>query len=540
MRWIEPGIPQSIAKSGVLIRKPNNDYVTEPRNIDEGLLAAVKRINPGVALTMSTDSTDAVFDMLEDQLTFSNGSQIQIFESLDAVVQSPSIKKFQYAALVRQERILLIWHDNLGTIVSHAMEVDSRIFRLVCESTGISPEGMEAFNGLKRALPTEAESYGNSMVDSTMVKNKGLKVCDDQVKNISMGDNDFDGCESLERPEIPTSAFFVSTGVMLITCLVFGFGNRALLFQTLTDHYYPRLALVLVEPLFFCLGLFFVIVIFNNCFQLIGPMASMKMNSRFYSAIKPNLAQARHLGFTPPTITVQMPIYTESLQAVIKPTIASLQAAISHYESRGGTARIFINDDGMAIRSEEDKAAFKEFYANNNIGWVARPKHNDDGFVRRGKFKKASNMNFGLHISNHVEDALLRSLSNLNQKEVEALTEHRELELYDQALQQVLEAFPRARAGGDIRIGEIILIVDADTVVPEDCLMYGAAEMFLSPEVAIIQHNCGVMQVQWDFFENAMAYFTKLVYSSIRFAVGSGETGLSTPADLAFSPYPMC
>jgi hypothetical protein len=31
------------------------------------------------------------------------------------------------------------------------------------------------------------------------------------------------------------------------------------------------------------------------------------------------------------------------------------------------------------------------------------------------------------------------------------------------------------------------------------------------------------MQVSWDWFDHAIAYFTNFVYSSIRFAVGSGE-----------------
>jgi hypothetical protein len=58
---------------------------------------------------------------------------------------------------------------------------------------------------------------------------------------------------------------------------------------------------------------------------------------------------------------------------------------------------------------------------------------------------------------------------------------------------------------------------------PEDSLLYGAAEMFLSPEVAIVQHSTGVMQVTHDYFENGITYFTHLIYSSIRFAIGSGE-----------------
>lgn len=32
------------------------------------------------------------------------------------------------------------------------------------------------------------------------------------------------------------------------------------------------------------------------------------------------------------------------------------------------------------------------------------------------------------------------------------------------------------------------------------------------------------MQVVGDYFENGITFFTNLIYSSIRFAVGSGET----------------
>lgn len=61
------------------------------------------------------------------------------------------------------------------------------------------------------------------------------------------------------------------------------------------------------------------------------------------------------------------------------------------------------------------------------------------------------------------------------------------------------------------------------TTKPVDCLLYGAAEMFLSPEVAIVQHSAGVMQIVGDYFENGITFFTNQIYSAIRFAVGSGE-----------------
>ena len=50
---------------------------------------------------------------------------------------------------------------------------------------------------------------------------------------------------------------------------------------------------------------------------------------------------------------------------------------------------------------------------------------------------------------------------------------------------------PWAVNGRALRIGEIVLIVDSDMVVPEDCLHNAAHELAESPDVAIIQHESG-------------------------------------------------
>ena len=87
---------------------------------------------------------------------------------------------------------------------------------------------------------------------------------------------------------------------------------------------------------------------------------------------------------------------------------------------------------------------------------------------------------------------------------------------------------PWAANGRATRIGEILLLVDSDTVVPEDCLRDAAREMKACPTVAIIQHESGmffsiflgelgldgstdVMQVAHHYFENGIAYFTRRI-----------------------------
>lgn len=110
----------------------------------------------------------------------------------------------------------------------------------------------------------------------------------------------------------------------------------------------------------------------------------MTQNSRYFSAHCSPRLQNRIL----PHITIQCPVYKEGLHSVIVPTVRSIKQAISTYELQGGSANMFINDDGLQIISEEDRRQRIEFYADNCIGWTARPKHGANGFNRRGKFKK--------------------------------------------------------------------------------------------------------------------------------------------------------
>ena len=110
----------------------------------------------------------------------------------------------------------------------------------------------------------------------------------------------------------------------------------------------------------------------------------MTQNSKFYSAdTSPRLPRADL-----PHITIQCPVYKESLHGVIAPTVRSLKEAISTYELQGGSANMFINDDGLQLISEADRKDRINYYTDNNISWSARPRDGDNGFVRRGKFKK--------------------------------------------------------------------------------------------------------------------------------------------------------
>ena len=144
------------------------------------------------------------------------------------------------------------------------------------------------------------------------------------------------------------------------------------------------------------------------------------------------------------------------------------------YARQGGTSAIFVHDDGLQLISEEERKKRIQFYADHNIGWVARPPHSNeaDGFKRAGRFKKASNMNYGLSLSLKMEV----KLQELEAKERRGLMFEDDKSLEDMALDLAIEEVyeeggrkwkPWASNARALRLGQIILIVDSDTIVPE-------------------------------------------------------------------------
>ena len=254
--------------------------------------------------------------------------------------------------------------------------------------------------------------------------------------------------------------------------------------------------------------------------QLFGPTDQMNQNSKYYSGKAPVRLSRVDL----PHVTIQCPVYKEGLWSVIDPTVKSLKAAMATYEMQGGTANIFVNDDGMQLISPEDAQTRQEYYDQNRIGWVARPKHNPkptDGqpaFIRAGKFKKASNMNYAMAVSSRLEDKLLQYERH------SGWTQADEQRVYHECMESIKEEDEgRTWADGNIRMGDYILLIDSDTRVPEDCFLDAVSEMETSPQVAIIQYSSGVMNVSDTFFEMGITFFTNLIYTAIRFAVANGD-----------------
>ena len=442
-----------------------------------------------------------------------DGLRLQI---LPNITYLPTCQKHHFAAFIQDTSILVVWDDEPKHLLARADMIEKQLMAMIWDDNSNSAAYDEKMNKSQTVLVSEVPQEGSD----------GEGGYEDLI---------------VEKPRklVLIQAVLCALTLMLLIAAI-GSGWRQIVIELLVDHQVIRLAFAAVVPLQMWLALvsrtdaaivddlytdyiflqFFMQSIIGCIAQMLGPISQVSGNSKFFSGIAPVRIRNGKL----PHVTIQCPVYKEGLHAVIEPTIKSLKTAISTYEMQGGTANIFVNDDGMQIISSEDAQARRDFYEEHNIGWVSRPKHNpkpaegERGFIRPGKFKKASNMNYALGVSARVEDKLT-TLQRPN-----TWTYADEMDAYFTCLEQIkVEDEGRTWAEGNIRIGDYILIVDSDTRVPADCFLDAVSEMEQSPQVAIIQFTAGVLNVTTSFFENGITFFTNLIYTAITYAVACGD-----------------
>ncbi|KAF8902849.1 glycosyl transferase family group 2-domain-containing protein [Mucidula mucida] len=601
--WFRP--QEESLTSGVALRvsdSPPTFRVFPYENIYlEPFEAAVCALNPVVAVKVRSAAVHAALaDVPPDSTSIyvDTNTRIQILETM---LQLPQADKEQCAAFIRDERVLVVFTSSLDAIIPTCQDFEDRLIKLLWRSRPGGTMSMSTTSG--SLLPREASfSASESVVPSTSGHSQMLSSPQVKVKKNWYGKKVGVTVPKREGEKREAKLYApLYNGLAAGLALVFiGNGVKTLLREFLLDQSYMRFILCVTLPLLYCVSLFFCLQIIQNVTMAIGPIAHYHTNSKYYSAVPPtpNAEVDNNL----PHITIQMPVYKESLPSVLDPSFASIKKAMQTYARQGGTSSIFVNDDGLRLLSMADRDERIAYYATHGIAWVARPAHglnpdaaNDgdvekgfkkhkggDPFVRAGRFKKASNMNYALSLSlkteTHLERVMLNrppqagfristSTSNhgsgvppspsgsmahlgthggtygmqymgkdgedmgrmLNideglQGDIEDMEELALQMAMEQTYEETGSRFrPWAAFGKGMRMGEIILLVDSDTIVPEDCLRDAAREMAASPNLAIIQHESDVMQVAHHYFENGIAYFTRRINRCISMACANGE-----------------
>ncbi|CDU25172.1 uncharacterized protein SPSC_05006 [Sporisorium scitamineum] len=541
--------------SGVALRFAKGQYVVCPADDDrlDNFCRAVIVLNCEAAMTITSPVVTAINTRLApgtDQIPITPSQHIQVVETME---QLAGTRKAQNACFIRRENTVVIWCDHVEQFSQSARDLEEKMIKFVwtssfknntnnlvasATSSSVADTAINHFNQTQArfrtqsisdhgAIPFGAASRAASIAPSNPYSDShainGPPSGSDSPTSIGPNDPNASDSEKQEQPGTDERSVNYQAplhhglAVGLDVVLYFLFISR--LFQLcLIDGSWMRMALASATLPMFPVILFFCDNVINVIFQLIGPIRHLHQNSKYYSGKPPTRITGRL-----PHITIQMPVYKESLEGVLMPTIESVKKAISTYELQGGTASIIVSEDGMQLISKEQQAIRQEFYEMHNIGWVARPGHGTDGYLRKGRFKKASNLNFTCQLSLAIE----QMMSEHRPQAPEALamwTEADETDLYDRCLEECLpKLHPLAQAKGNVRFGDLLLLIDSDTRVPEDCLLDAASEMTQCPEVGVLQHCSGVMIVSDSYFELGIAFFTRLVNFSISFTVAAGD-----------------
>lgn len=535
--WFKPS--EENVHAGVCLRVDNGSFRVFPYENEylEPFEAAVRALNPVVAVKIRSAAIHAALSTVKedaDCIYVDNDTRIQI---VDTMIHLSRADKEQCGAFIRDERVLVVWSYNLDSIIPTCRDFEDKLIKLVWKRRS-------AFASLASSIaPSTAPSDVNlnEKSDTALVTEKAAVIPTPKVlptppkkRSCGLGYWKADASDLEKTAEGPSSRpmrmfapVYCGLGAALSLFFV-GNGVSVLLEESLLDGNWSRFALCVTIPFLFCVSLFFSLMIVTNITYCVGPVAQFHQNSKYYSAVPP--AANKLVDENLPHITVEMPVYKESLKETIAPSVYSLKKAMQTYARQGGTSSIFVHDDGLQLISEEEREERIAFYADQNIGWVARPPHSSaaDGYKRAGRFKKASNMNYGLALSLKMEKHIL-ALEAAAAADPSADSDDT---LEDRALEMAVEeAFeesgrrwrPWACNGKSLRMGEVILIVDSDTIVPEDCLRDAARELAECPEVAIIQHESDVMQVANHYFENGITHFTRRINRCISMCCANGE-----------------
>ncbi|KAG6856108.1 hypothetical protein H0H87_007360 [Tephrocybe sp. NHM501043] len=513
--------------------------------------AAVRSLNPLVAVKIRSAAVHSALATVSDDagaIYIDVDTRIQVLESVNHL---PKADKEQCGAFIRDERVLIVWSDDLDHIVPLCAEFEEKIMKLVWRSrtnpgsivtsttTSIAPSTTTSnvnlnekgvhqpiavtdavaavVAGKEGTAPKEEPQPTKSKWSWRLSKKRPSKSKKDLEKGSS-------GRE--DRPIRLFGPFYGGLGLGLSIFFILS-GLAVLLQEYRLDKSATRFALLTTTPFLLCVSLFFALQIIANVSFVLGPVAQYHENSRYYSAIKPG--PNTEVDSQLPHVTIELPVYKESLEETIAPSVFSLKKAMQTYARQGGTSAIFVHDDGLQIIDEAERQKRIAFYSDHNIGWVARPGHSSapDGYKRAGRFKKASNMNYGLQLSLLMEKHII-ALETSGSYDANLGSDSLEDKALELAIEEMYQATgqkwkPWAKNARSIRMGEVVLIVDSDTIVPEDCFRDAARELAECPEVAIIQHESDVMQVAHHYFENGIAHFTRRINKCISMGCANGE-----------------
>ena len=267
--------------------------------------------------------------------------------------------------------------------------------------------------------------------------------------------------------------------------------------------------------IFFILNVFWLYYklqhIIIGVYKIFMDLKIVRSNSKYYSGLE---IPDTFINIPFPQITIQLPVYKESLENTIKPTLISAIKQSKRYTlETGAVCNIIVCDDGLQLISLEEKEERLHFYEKENIGVSARP--HPSQHKRNGRFKKAGNLNFSLNYSDNKENK-----QNANNY-IDPKNENDPLQHFFEEMIKLDAIFE-----GNLDYGSYIFLIDSDTRFPEfpsnqcGCLKRVIKDFLFDGDKAILYIQCFTAPYlsTKSLSEKAVFHFTCHIYNGILIA----------------------
>ena len=212
-------------------------------------------------------------------------------------------------------------------------------------------------------------------------------------------------------------------------------------------------------------------------------------------------------------VTVSIPVYQESNEIIFKTFLDSIAAGEKYKEFSGKEFNVLVSDDGLAplmggnCTKEKAEELFKRlsekdesltpkermaaerivFYRKNNIAFVARPAAN-----RAGLFKKASNLNYTLKLSEATKCKAAPSGYFLEGGDFEG-----------------------GYSEGVININEVILLLDKDSGLNQGIINAVLPEFTEDDKLAYVQCSTKTDNLSENYYSSATGHQTNNLFHNI-------------------------
>jgi len=285
------------------------------------------------------------------------------------------------------------------------------------------------------------------------------------------------------------------------------------------------------QPMVLIAALFPTKVFFSNVSAMSDPgferlRSGKDINTATYRNVRlneniPELENPKKEGTGDPySMTVMIPVYTEDFNVIRK----TIESALREMENYGPKANLVIADDGLMVFAnngnlkeieenlrnkknltvEENEllvrlAYYRKLEAFGSEGKirfavVARPKYDKENPAteRKGKFKKAGNLDFVHRYFDLIRNGAMKREDALNK----LLNGKGDL----------------AFVLGDVFVGENILLLDKDSIVPEGIGREVVSEFVKDPNLSYVQCAVNPSNKEESYFTNIVSYLTEVQY----------------------------